>query len=554
MVSINELLQPAFMFFFLIIFLSVATRLRRFLLVSVRDAILVSFLCFFLLKLMAILVDTVEVKEYRPLYLELRDFLHLHQVSFLLAGSALVSLLLWRWSSGKTMVSKPGFASNLKDSTKTSEPYFDVNIINLLPNLVKAVHSVLSPTSKHVELDQITLLMQKLDTLYQDIHQMKNLLTLAMDSATFNSIPTTNVMTAQSGIIDTDTEPLVATTKGVKIHHRKSKRHAKFDEQQPERQSNSGVCLEEGKPDKNTFTRSSDNNPLFDAAKYANMTEKQVRDELVRIERERKAQNRELEYLTVSEKELAKADLAKLNRTWRSKDPEYRLRDYDFRDLGILNDEEADLPRRLIRQIIRNRRLEAMVEQARAEGKEILQCRNCELMFPKGRPHRCFTTSWGRSKVNRGVPFKEDVVVSQVGRGHIKIGRQNRLDTDKCLKHYENLAQHRVLLKATKATVIDEGQIASRKVSADGGQTALDKSLESITVAPTEIPDEGEVIIDVTSTVAQEALGGLMTDNEDARVAKISIDAKLLAETMKHILIETRQHPFQSGSETDSPD
>ena len=94
------------MFFLLLAFLGYATRLRKFLLGSFRDATLVSLLGLCLFRLCWVLSGQLNPAEIEEIIHECIKFVHLHQVSMLLVGAGMILLMLWRWSVGKSPVAQ----------------------------------------------------------------------------------------------------------------------------------------------------------------------------------------------------------------------------------------------------------------------------------------------------------------------------------------------------------------------------------------------------------------------------------------------------------------
>ena len=183
--------------------------------------------------------------------------------------------------------------------------------------------------------------------------------------------------------------------------------------------------------------------PEFDGSKFVALSEKEVLQKLHEEETKRKQRQRLPEKLTEVEQNLAKTDFARLAREWRRR-LGFTLKDYDFRDLGKLNEKQIQLPRRAIMQILRRRRRVAHIEAAKEEGIEILQCDICEEQYVKDRGHSCFVTSWVTPASRGGLPHKKQVVVSQSGKGAVKIGQQYAIDKNKLEKERERMTQYRV--------------------------------------------------------------------------------------------------------------
>ncbi|EZG43008.1 putative transmembrane protein, partial [Gregarina niphandrodes] len=74
--------------------------------------------------------------------------------------------------------------------------------------------------------------------------------------------------------------------------------------------------------------------------------------------------------LTAEEQELAMTDLCRLARLWKTKrNPTYKFRSFDHESLGTLTEEEAQLPRNNVQEIINARKHALYVARARAAGK-----------------------------------------------------------------------------------------------------------------------------------------------------------------------------------------
>ena len=119
--------------------------------------------------------------------------------------------------------------------------------------------------------------------------------------------------------------------------------------------------------------------------------------------------------------------------------PDIRFKEDDFKNIGVLTDEQVNLQRKFIKQIIVNRKLEVQIEEARAEGKPINKCSSCGRLYAEGKGHFCFNTGWGVDSRVGGLPQRRDVLVSQVGKTKVTIGRTHHIDECKLAREHEQM-------------------------------------------------------------------------------------------------------------------
>ena len=196
----------------------------------------------------------------------------------------------------------------------------------------------------------------------------------------------------------------------------------------------------------------------IDLTEFAGMTEQEVLDALKDRQSQRQRPRRgeapkTSTYLTEEEKTVAAESLGELARRWKTASGA-RIGPYDSRDLGVLKEDELELPRALVKEVIWVRRRAAMRKAAKEEGKEVEDCQTCGHSYIKGsRAHNCFATRW-ITKEKRRVPTKSAIVVSEQG-GNIRISRRREADEDKINEEYKRLAQYQVMKQATQLRPTD---------------------------------------------------------------------------------------------------
>ena len=124
-------------------------------------------------------------------------------------------------------------------------------------------------------------------------------------------------------------------------------------------------------------------------------------DELYRLLPEkRKTHNQRrtaMRYMADEEKTLAATDLSELARNWRQ-DAGFALRPFDYEPMGVLTGDELELPKTMIKEIIRARRNQIYLVRARSSGKMLYVCSSCGELAVQGDQHRCLTLPWGDVK------------------------------------------------------------------------------------------------------------------------------------------------------------
>lgn len=149
---------------------------------------------------------------------------------------------------------------------------------------------------------------------------------------------------------------------------------------------------------------------------------------------------REPFYLTAEEVALAMKDLAELDRQWRQ-GRRLPLRDSDYRPIGALTAEQAQLQRREVREIIKARRDEDFANRMRDSGRPVMRCTNCNRQFLVERGHRCYVAQWKIETPKGPLPLDRKIVISQTGKGAIQMKPVTQVDptrVDETLKRIQN--------------------------------------------------------------------------------------------------------------------
>lgn len=260
----------------------------------------------------------------------------------------------------------------------------------------------------------------------------------------------------------------------------------------------------------------------FDPSRYAGMTETEALQRMREQDQDRRKKERLPETLTLAEQELARTDFARLAREWKRRSA-FPIREYDFRDLGVLNEKQLTLPRRMILQILGRRRREAHIRAAREGGVEILHCDVCESQYVKGRNHQCFVTPWVTTQIRGGLPHKKQLVVTQSGKGALKIGQQYTIDENKLEKEREAMTRYRLANEREQVGIDKDAQ-----------------QIEDISMAA-DYQEEGPRTIDSPLIDTTEA--------EEAQTVNIAtITPHLLVEMVAKAIDDSRLRYFLEGS------
>lgn len=161
------------------------------------------------------------------------------------------------------------------------------------------------------------------------------------------------------------------------------------------------------------------------------------------LSREIRDARRKPNELTVEERELGQRSLRDLDLKW-IKESFRQIKPCHYQEIGFLTSEEATFSRNSVKEIIRQRRHENWVTDMKKKGVTLFICPNCNTTTTDG--HRCFATAWN-TKIRKG-PFQgaKEVLVTQQGRGAIKLQEQMRLDQEHLGKSYRKLHEKKHLL------------------------------------------------------------------------------------------------------------
>lgn len=164
--------------------------------------------------------------------------------------------------------------------------------------------------------------------------------------------------------------------------------------------------------------------------------------QLAREERESKRKPNEL---TEEEKNLGKESLKELDLKW-IRESFRQIKPAHHQDIGALTEEESKFSRNSIKELIRQRRHDNWVKNMRKKGVVLFVCPTCNTTTTEG--HRCFATAWN-AKIKRGpLMGAKEVLVTQQGRGAIKLQEQMRIDQEHLGKSYQKLHEKKHLLSA----------------------------------------------------------------------------------------------------------
>lgn len=441
--------------------------MRKLLLRSLRDALLVSLLSFFIFRVGLIISSQVKVDDLQFIIDYCRTQIHLHQAILCSGCAGLVSLVLWRCGRGRLMVSKPGYPDTRKDYQNTNIP--EVNIINSLSSLATTIQSILTKPNKQSEVDLFSL-NNKVDALYSEISTLKDSISSLIETLSYTNTHvsplehSSEVPDISNIHIDSDSEssdsdqcqysdknvPIVAVTEISRTRPQIEQTDEPMHSSNPSI-SNNNMRTRSGRDKRRRKAMfETKNDAPIDLSRFQNMSEREILAELKQREANRRERYQLPEYLTPEEKQLAMSDLTKLWIEWKRRNPKAVIRDWDYRHLGTLSETHASLPRRNIRQIIANRRTEAMIKEAKEEGKEVTKCEICSRVYLVEKGHRCFITTWGSRMQSAHLPSNKHIIISQDGKHEIKISRRQMVDPDKIAKEYEKYNQYHTMMESGK--------------------------------------------------------------------------------------------------------
>ena len=472
-------------------------------------------------------VDMLEtVNQVKSLLLPLyRDLLNVNpkfQRLFLVVATSIVTCLsvklLWRRIMACQMVSRPGSQCDAGEKGKTEDLTPTLNA-STTTTFSDALKTLFKKTTDHANIaasndqiwEEMKQLRSEMNTKLRDLHiEIQYLYEQVINSRpnysqalprAFEDTHTNLPRNSTKGWITSD-EPQVNVTrtpgevrKPHKSQSHKSQRHHPKSPQVISTPESSGAS-------KDLIT--------FDISKYANFTEDELREELRKRELSRRQQNRELEFLTETEKEMGTRDLGELMRYWKKPED---LKPYDHRSLGQLTREEAELPRSLIKRLITIRKNQAYLKECEARGEEIKQCEFCSRRYPSSRAHYCFKTGWViKETTSQGVPKTKDVVVTQDNKNTIKITQQTHIDKEKMLQDFNKMRQ-----------MLQVYGLDQSETSLERNQRARARSSETEVKVMPQLDDSPMVeISDVDeSPLSKSTAGAHLSTLDDAQVLQL---------------------------------
>ena len=527
--------------------LLVCTLTKSMLLKALRDTIIVSGSAGIYLVVAAYLLPKKVEINLGWIWIDMVDFYRLYKFPVLFVVASYVVVAAFRWCCNQLRVSKPGSLCQSKSSTCTrderrvdSKPTTqsdtpNVMILNTLASLSHALSSVFarqekvdSPPFDAFRGREVPKEQSSLSGLYQELREIKELLAEISHEKLY--APHDGL---QSNVVSFSPPTTVSVVKEKKKEHRKGlrgreQRLVQFSSQKHNGAENNRRASSEEVIDLKLPNAQSCVTP-FDPSKYENMSEMEVLQKLRKEEWERRKSGKLPEFLNEVERSLAIRDLSRLAREWKRR-AGFPLKDADYRNLGTLSRIQAELPRRLVLQILKRRRIDASLQQAREEGREIRQCEVCEAMIVKDTYHQCFLVPWGDEKTRNGVPHKKQIVVSQSGRGALKIGQQFVVDNEKLEKEREKLSQFRLAYPVDRNGPRSESPNAN---NAEGGRAPITETQRVI---------EREEAVD----------SPLMRPEVTANVVQVS--PKVLYDTMMRVVEDSHLRHFLRGSLSEYPD
>lgn len=206
------------------------------------------------------------------------------------------------------------------------------------------------------------------------------------------------------------------------------------------------------------------------------------------------------EYLTEDEKEKGKENLANLVREWKLAN-EYELGPFDYFDIGVLDNETADLPRRAVWDIVRTRKNKDKIRRLRGAGKVVTECETCGKAIVGNQTHQCLKTTWTFGGKKKAGPTEKKLLVSQTGHGNINISQHTEYDHQKIDTEYKKMRELQIL--ANERARIDNSSPA----------TACPATEMRDTTPAAEKPDGKNTTVQVDSVLIENALKALLQGN-----------------------------------------
>jgi hypothetical protein len=185
-------------------------------------------------------------------------------------------------------------------------------------------------------------------------------------------------------------------------------------------------------------------------------------------ERDRKLALKTPEFLTEIEKETGKISLSTLDRQWREL-AGWKIKPTDYIEIGTLNNEQVNLPRTLVRRIIRDRRAQDFMDRMREEGRETVKCEKCHRLYPADGNHNCFIASgWSSTKQRDGLPVTKQMVISQMGKGGIQIRPTVGVNAERLNENFQKLARFKLVLDDAHAPTMSSQAITATPANSEG--------------------------------------------------------------------------------------
>lgn len=486
--------------------------------------------------------------------------------------------LLKKWLSHQ-MVSKPGSPTvpeGSNDSIQSSEEQMkhgvvsgqmdaQVHVLSALTTLTQALQSVLNnapvpkggePQQQHErmlsavsgQLELLSTLPDQVKSLYQEVKELRNLY------FEFKDFPKTQLCVVEEGEIEDEEydelfTPLVAVSETINPNKRPA------PEPTTPRQPLEASSLQEKVPDTRPRGSKLPDVP-FDVEQYVGKTQREVFEALRKSLAAQREQAKEPDFLNDREKELGLTDLAMLAREWKSRNPKTPIRDYDYRNIGRLTREEADLPRRCVKQIIQNQKKKAWMQAEKAAGREVKTCAECGAYYPKGKPHKCFPAGWSLQTKSKGLPARKDVFIAQSGEKNVKISQRYVPDEERMTKQMQQFQQYQIV-KDKRARVDDLMQNEEQQQPAAIGERTeevqrFDTSLQNQEVTHERPRDTG--VQRVEEVGAQEPDSPLLQDGDvDVRHVRVDSFIEEMARRVLEKMDECDPHRFRQGVRSGHP-
>lgn len=148
-------------------------------------------------------------------------------------------------------------------------------------------------------------------------------------------------------------------------------------------------------------------------------------------------------HLSDEEKAVARLSLAELDILWKEQ-TDRAVVPLDSEPIGILTEEELGFSRQTIRDIIRQRRAENHVRRLAERGIECHVCPRCHRTV--GANHECWGTNWTTPVRKGNIPRFNQTVISQEGRGDVRIQQRRFVDAERANKQFQELKEMKHLI------------------------------------------------------------------------------------------------------------